>query len=48
MNVPRCRKCGICDNGVVEITIYDTALNILPVHQDTVYLVEYWTVSDTG
>ena len=34
--------------GVVNNVIYDTGLNILQVHQDTTYLVEYWAVFGTG
>ena len=48
VDVPRCRKQGICDTGVINNVIYDTGLNILPVQQDTTYLVEYWAVFGTG
>ena len=33
--------------GVVNNVIYDTGLNILPVHADTTYLAEYWAVFGT-
>ena len=48
MNFPRCRKQRICDTGVVSNVICDTGLNILPVHQDATYFIEYWAVFSTG
>ena len=52
VNVPRCRKQGICDTGVVKKAcfrlIYNTGLMVLLVHQDTAYLAHYWAVSFTG
>ena len=40
VNVPWCRKKGICDTDVVNKFNIDTGSNILPVHQETAYLVE--------
>ena len=48
VNVQRCRKRGIYDTGVVNNHICDTGLDILPVHQDATYLVEYRDVFGTG
>ena len=40
--MPRCRKKGIVDTGVLNKIIYDdTGLIVLRVHADTAYLVEY-------
>ena len=40
VNVPRCRKLGICDTSVVNNVAYDNGLVVLRVHHDTTYFVQ--------
>ena len=42
-----CRENGICNTVIVKKIIYDTGLNILRMHADTAYLVDYWAVYGT-